>query len=262
MIWAVCCVLISCGKNKESLQSEKPVAKGKSTFVNSVGDTLETAVHRLAEWRTRSELREATNSNQLVGWDSTEIFAPISNLQDHFQSETLLNDLPYRTPGKNTWAAPVVTKAIFKEVVAGPPKKIRVPAFLHQSGTVFPIKQLSINNFFPLSFINIKHKDSHGDYWIRFAEGLGRYDGEYLYLYTTEEGLIDNQIQSIEEDEEGQLYFISNNGFVIFDGYRFKQYSYELGFPIRMMISSEIDAYGNLWLGSRLTGAIRFDGTN
>ncbi len=55
-------------------------------------------------------------------------------------------------------------------------------------------------------------QDSKNDYWFGSWEtGLYRYDGKTLINYTTRQGLHDNRIDEIQEDELGNIYFSSAN---------------------------------------------------
>lgn len=50
------------------------------------------------------------------------------------------------------------------------------------------------------------YKDSRGYIWMGTAKGLIRYDGKHFKAYTTREGLPDNEVFSIKEDEQGRIW--------------------------------------------------------
>lgn len=83
---------------------------------------------------------------------------------------------------------------------------------------------------FPIKFANNKVQDLHptvlsmyedkqGNYWYGTNGGLFRYDGQHLLRFTRDDGLAQNQIQNIQQDEAGKLW-IATGGFGLnaFDG--------------------------------------------
>jgi len=66
-------------------------------------------------------------------------------------------------------------------------------------------------------------QDSRGDFWFGSnGNGLYRYDGKMLSLYTEEAGLIDNTIRDIQEDKYGNIYIGTPTGVSKYDGSTFK----------------------------------------
>lgn len=65
-------------------------------------------------------------------------------------------------------------------------------------------------------------EDSQGNIWFS-AEGYGvnRYDEANFTQFTTENGLTTNGVQSILEDNKGQLWFGTWQGISIYDGQKF-----------------------------------------
>jgi len=64
-------------------------------------------------------------------------------------------------------------------------------------------------------------EDSKGNYWFgSWSEGVCRFDGESLTYFTAEDGLSDNQIRSIQEDQNGVVWFEGGFGISGFDGER------------------------------------------
>ncbi|MFH6768796.1 two-component regulator propeller domain-containing protein [Gaetbulibacter aquiaggeris] len=61
-------------------------------------------------------------------------------------------------------------------------------------------------------------QDTKGNYWIgSHNEGLSFYNGKSFEYFTTNEGLADNQIRSIQEDENGIIWFGTANGVSSYD---------------------------------------------
>ena len=62
-------------------------------------------------------------------------------------------------------------------------------------------------------------QDSKGNYWFgSHNEGVGYYDGRSFKYISIQDGLADNQIRSIQEDENGIIWFETANGVNSWDG--------------------------------------------
>lgn len=62
----------------------------------------------------------------------------------------------------------------------------------------------------------------NGDYWFGSnGQGVYRYDGKMIVKFSTRDGLADNQVREILEDNVGNIYFGTLNGFSKFDGEQF-----------------------------------------
>ena len=48
--------------------------------------------------------------------------------------------------------------------------------------------------------------------WFGTSGGLSRYDGQNWTTYTTEDGLVDNYVESIAQDWEGDLWMVAWDG--------------------------------------------------
>lgn len=61
--------------------------------------------------------------------------------------------------------------------------------------------------------------DSKGNYWFGSnQEGVCLFDGKSLTYFTTENGLLGNQIRAIKEDTVGKIWFETNKGICHYDG--------------------------------------------
>lgn len=157
-------------------------------------------------------------------------------------------------------------------------------------------------------------QDKKGDFWFGSnGNGIYHFNGKFLKQITLNDGLIDNTIRGIQEDDKGNIYIETPKGVSKFDGAKFTtlkviksaknewkltpndlwfncngnannvyrydgQNLYELQLPkkdIQKFLGideTEIsyspytifginkDKNGNLWLGTVLAGAFRFDG--
>ena len=70
--------------------------------------------------------------------------------------------------------------------------------------------------------INCIFQDLNNNYWFASnGEGVYRYDGKTLIQFTTKDGLRDNQVLTIQEDKQGNLWFVTVGGISRFDGKNF-----------------------------------------
>ncbi len=75
------------------------------------------------------------------------------------------------------------------------------------------------------SAIRAIFQDSKGNYWFgSHNEGVSVYDGNAFTYFTTNEGLADNQVRGIQEDENGMIWFETANGVSSYDGRSIKNH--------------------------------------
>lgn len=69
-------------------------------------------------------------------------------------------------------------------------------------------------------------QDSKGNYWFgSLQEGVAVYNGKSFIYFSSNDGLTDNQIHSIQEDKEGIIWFDTQKGVSSYDGIRIKDYT-------------------------------------
>lgn len=140
-----------------------------------------------------------------------------------------------------------------------------IPLPLEHSPRVSPITGLpSRKTQEVLSII----QDKQGVFWLgTIASGAYRYDGKTFTSYLMFEGRIqprdsvyNNVIQSIVEDDEGNIWFTSqtHGGITKYDGEVFTNYNLKDGLSDDMIFSSFKDADGNLWFGTLDNGLISY----
>jgi len=107
------------------------------------------------------------------------------------------------------------------------------------------------------SGIRVIFQDSKSNYWFGIHNaGVSRYDGNTFKYLTTKEGLLDNQIRSIQEDKHGNILISTAKGLSIYDGQKFTNYSTQTNNPIFEW--NEIN--GDEWFYAGEEGGInRFD---
>ncbi|MBI1923932.1 hypothetical protein HYR99_06740, partial [Candidatus Poribacteria bacterium] len=110
-------------------------------------------------------------------------------------------------------------------------------------------------------------QDRHGYLWLGTnGGGLCRYDGAEFIIYTTADGLADNQISSICEDPHGRLWIgtgsitsKSGKGVSCFDGRDFTTYTIAHGLADNNVLAVCEDFQGRLWFATD-GGASCFNG--
>ncbi len=103
-------------------------------------------------------------------------------------------------------------------------------------------------------------QDSKGNYWFgSHKEGVSKYDGKTVEYFTINDGLLDNQICSIQEDKNGNIYFDTGHGVSKFDGQLFSTLPIK---NIDLPTNDWVLQANDLWFmsGFDKNGVYRFDG--
>ncbi|MEO1518542.1 MAG: two-component regulator propeller domain-containing protein, partial [Bacteroidota bacterium] len=80
-----------------------------------------------------------------------------------------------------------------------------------------------------VSGIRTIYQDRKGDYWFASnSEGVSHYDGKSFEYLTVNDGLADDKIHSIQEDETGSIWFDSQSQITKFDGRMFSVFAISL----------------------------------
>ncbi len=70
--------------------------------------------------------------------------------------------------------------------------------------------------------IMLVYQDKQNNYWFgSWKDGLYKYDGKIIIHYTTNNGLPNNRIDEIKEDNSGNIYFNTSSGILKFKGEKF-----------------------------------------
>jgi len=101
-------------------------------------------------------------------------------------------------------------------------------------------------------------QDSKSNYWFG-SNGCGayHYDGSNLKQFTSDDGLVHNQIRGIQEDGIGNIYFETVHGISKYDGNNF--------ITLEPIISADNNwklKQDDLWFGCLIKGLYRYDGTS
>lgn len=108
------------------------------------------------------------------------------------------------------------------------------------------------------SGIRVIFQDSKGNYWFgSHSEGVSFYDGKSFEYFTTNNGLSDNQVLSIQEDENGKIWLGTANGESMYSNGTFTNYSTKNNEPKYDLHNTNRD----LWFyAGEEKGINRFDG--
>lgn len=114
-------------------------------------------------------------------------------------------------------------------------------------------------------FVRVVHCDKKGNIWVgthgNHAGGLDLFDGQkWTAFYKTEDGFSHNNVNSIFEDRQGNLWMGSGTTELsIFDGEKFKKFISSDGQTFDKMRFVIGDKQNNVWFGNN-EGLWRFDG--
>jgi ligand-binding sensor domain-containing protein len=103
-------------------------------------------------------------------------------------------------------------------------------------------------------------QDKNNHYWFGGGEnGVYKYDGETLVLYSTKDGLYSNAVLGIQEDIFGNIYFDTSEGICKFDGQKFVTLQVKEG---NVLMNEWKLEPNDLWfrMGWNSNGPYRFDG--
>ncbi|NQU37682.1 MAG: hypothetical protein HQ526_08840 [Actinobacteria bacterium] len=103
-------------------------------------------------------------------------------------------------------------------------------------------------------------KDSRGDLWIGTEKGVSRYNsrhpvgrqdlGETFTNFTTDDGLVDNDINHIFEDSQGRLWFATEGGVSRYDGREFTNFTTDDGLASNHVGGMAEDRDGRIWIAT------------
>jgi ligand-binding sensor domain-containing protein len=121
-------------------------------------------------------------------------------------------------------------------------------------------------NFLDRTDVETIFQDRDGIMWFGTNVGVVRYDGSHWQTFTSEDGLADNYIVAICQDNQGNMWFGTwNNGVSRYDGKDWRTLTPEDGLVSDAIHCMLRDNQGNLWFGSYSIdgyyGVSRFNGT-
>lgn len=93
-----------------------------------------------------------------------------------------------------------------------------------------------------------------GTKWFGTEEGVARHTGNITLdnwtAFYTDDGLVDNYVQAICGDKEGNIWFGTLAGISVFTGSSWTSYTTENGLPSNNILSLSTDKNGLVWIGT------------
>lgn len=103
-------------------------------------------------------------------------------------------------------------------------------------------------------------EDRQGNIWLgSIGDGVYVYDGQSFQHFTTEDGLVDDRVTNIYQDNRGHIWLGTTGGLSRYDGESFQSYTTGQGLPNNDINSIIEDNTGKFWLGTRGSAAF-YDG--
>lgn len=141
---------------------------------------------------------------------------------------------------------------------------------LYAQGDKLPIRlvqrklNLSVNEGLPSSETYYVHQDKKGFIWICTDRGVARFDGFKMDVFTTKNGLPDNVIFYLVEDDFNRIWFVSNSGKLSYykNGkihlYKYnEQVAKAFGVQMRPSKNFHVDKYGNLYFSNIYSSVLK-----
>ncbi len=82
-----------------------------------------------------------------------------------------------------------------------------------------------------------------------YGNGICQIDHGAFFTLTTDEGLLDNNVQCMEEDNEGNIWMGTSKGLCRYSGGRFVTYSSEDGLNDNRLLTTYCDKSNRIWMG-------------
>lgn len=164
------------------------------------------------------------------------------------------------TPGKEGIPIPIVTVINEKVVTTLPPERIEAKNAYFRDRNPFNFSSIGKLQGLRHDQIRAMTEDTFGNLWLGTDDGLTKYDGRYLYHYTTQQGLSNSLILSVLHDSKGNIWAGTfRGGAVKFDGQEFHIFTSEDGLPSDIVNWIEEDSSGNIWMATG-GGVVKYDG--
>ena len=98
------------------------------------------------------------------------------------------------------------------------------------------------------------HIDRKAVKWLGTDSGIARHIGDDTLdnwtVFTTDNGLVHNYVQTITDDLSGNIWFGTQGGISVFDGTKFTNYTKANGLNSDNILCLTVDAKGVVWIGT------------
>jgi ligand-binding sensor domain-containing protein len=108
-------------------------------------------------------------------------------------------------------------------------------------------------------------QDSKGFIWVATDAGVSRFDGKVFENFSVDDGLPDNQILQLKEDNKGRIWFLALNGQLSYfnNGKFYNETNNQLLKLLKfnaVIVSFFQDSKGRIWLGTNKNVLVMWDG--
>ncbi len=122
------------------------------------------------------------------------------------------------------------------------------------NGRIFPVQNGSSE-----TVGNSIYEDSKGHIWVGTVDkGISRYGGKAWTHYTTKDGLSNDHVTGIVEDQDGIFWCSTWGGVNRFDGETWQAFRVQDGLPNDQLTSIFTDRDGTIWVGGLVGGIARY----
>ncbi len=127
---------------------------------------------------------------------------------------------------------------------------------------IYTFADQKFSNIFEPEYPVIKlFEDSRNGIWLQTQRnGIYHFDHQTHKYYNTRNGLVDDLVTCIFEDEEGNIWIGTNSGISMYGKIIFEILTTESGLPNNHIISVAADRLGNIWCSPDSRGIMKFDG--
>lgn len=111
--------------------------------------------------------------------------------------------------------------------------------------------------------VNIVYEDIDNNIWFGSDGDLKRYANNNLNSYTTSNGLPEGAVESIHQDNHGNIWIGTAGGAFVakYSKGFFEEVTLFNGMPIYYITSITSDRFGNVWFGLIEDGLVKYDGS-
>jgi len=105
------------------------------------------------------------------------------------------------------------------------------------------------------SFVENSFYDTNGNLWVgQISYGIFKFSDNTWTNYSETDGLINNKIKCITEDQEKNIWIGTSSGISKFDGSTFTNFTTDDGLLSNKITALASDQNGNMWVGSYVGG--------
>lgn len=229
-------------------------------LLNSTGDTLKTgSTFSIQPAFADAEKIAAPSISQFITHSKKNIetnIHPVSENPEIFPGEII--DLKKANALVNTGIALNITR---ETKLLHEPKPIKTLPLRFKDNASSNIQYLEVGQGLSYPFVQAILIDKNGYIWFGLVgNGLCKYDGVSITNYTQKDGLPDNNVKSLIEDNKGNIWIGTINGLGIFDGKKITCITTKNGLPGKLISNLNKDKKNNIWMSSSEIGYIMYDG--